>query len=40
LVKLDKLANAPGLTDEQKKAVADVIGQVKQLMAPAHAAAK
>jgi hypothetical protein len=30
---LEKLANAPGLTDEQKKVVTDVIGQVKQLMA-------
>ena len=33
LADLDKLANSPGVTDEQKKVIADVIGQVKQLMA-------
>jgi hypothetical protein len=32
LESLDKLANAPGLTDDQKKVVADVTGQVKQMM--------
>ena len=32
LTALDKLANSPGITDEQKKVVADVTAQVKQLM--------
>jgi hypothetical protein len=30
LVSLEKLANAPGLTDAQKKVVTDVTAQVKQ----------
>ena len=30
LAALEKLANAPGLTDAQKKIVTDVTGQVKQ----------
>ncbi len=29
---LDKLANAPGATDDQKKVVAEVTAQVKQVM--------
>ena len=32
LATLDKLAGAPDLTEEQKKVVTDVMGQVKQLM--------
>jgi len=32
LVELDKLARMPGLTDAQKKAVNDLIEQVKQTM--------
>ena len=32
LAALDKLANAPGLTDDQKKVVAEVTAQVKQMM--------
>jgi hypothetical protein len=33
LATLDKLANAPGVTDDQKKVVAEVTAQVKQMMA-------
>jgi hypothetical protein len=33
LAALDKLANSPGVTDDQKKVVAEVTAQVKQLMA-------
>jgi ABC-type Fe3+-citrate transport system substrate-binding protein len=32
LADLDKLANSPGLTDDQKKVVADVTDQVKKMM--------
>lgn len=32
---LDKLSNAPGLTDAQKKVVNDLIEQVKQVMSAA-----
>jgi len=32
LATLEKLAGAPDLTEEQKKVVTDVIGQVKQMM--------
>jgi hypothetical protein len=32
LAALEKLAGAPDLTEEQKKVVADVMGQVKQMM--------
>ena len=37
LADLDKLANSPGLTDDQKKVVDDVTAQVKKIMAPAGA---
>ena len=33
LTALDKLANAPGLTEDQKKAVDEVTAQVKKIMA-------
>jgi hypothetical protein len=33
MVDLDKLGNAPGLTDSQKKAVNDVMDQVKDVLA-------
>jgi ABC-type Fe3+-citrate transport system substrate-binding protein len=32
LAALDKLANAPGITDDQKKVVAEVTEQVKKMM--------
>jgi hypothetical protein len=34
LAVLDKLANAPGLTEDQKKVVDEVTAQVKKIMAP------
>ena len=34
LADLDKLANAPGLTEDQKKVVDEVTAQVKKIMAP------
>jgi hypothetical protein len=37
LMKLDKLAAQPGLTDPEKQVVNDVIGQVKQVAAKAPA---
>jgi hypothetical protein len=37
LAELEKLAATAGLTDDQKKVVNDVVGQVKQLMAKAAA---
>ncbi len=33
VVSLDKLSNTPNLTDSQKKAINDVMDQVKQVMA-------
>jgi len=35
---LEKLAGAPGITEEQQKVVAEVMAQVKQMMGPAAAA--
>ena len=39
LATLDKLANAPGVTEDQKKVVAEVTDQVKKMMSPAGAPA-
>jgi hypothetical protein len=39
LADLDKLANAAGLTEDQKKVVEEVTAQVKKIMAPAGAPA-
>lgn len=38
LVALDRLAKAPGLTDEQKKIIGEVTEQVKQAASKAHTA--
>jgi hypothetical protein len=37
LATLEKLASAPGLTEDQKKVVDEVTGQVKKMMSPAAA---
>jgi hypothetical protein len=37
LAALDKLANSPGITEDQKKVVAEVTEQVKKMMTPAGA---
>ncbi len=37
MIELDKLANSPGLTESQKKAVTDVMEQTKEALAKAPA---